>query len=706
MTIISWKTNFIGLNVPSKVVAGNLPSGTSSNNIIINDYWQYPNTVQDSLNPNSLQYPTDYWYGYGPTPMPYRWIINAQITQQDHGSNITRIPKAYDGMDIEVGDYVADLDTGKVLQVIQVLSKSSTNISCVAEDTLRYNTFNNGSGNGVFANEGGIVFFQINELGVPMTNPIPPGAGTVFVSNVNARFNWLNPLNNYVLQQPNNGFQKGDAVCIENQQFVLASAQNVGKFVGTVLQNGPGPDQFILRPANGIIDFVPGLPGVVGDYLYPSIDGSGDLTLDDASRRPVFMKIAMQIPSFTIGSNPNPAGNAGDIYQINGYNVGPISSNYNVTTAASEINALTNLHKVTADVVAYRTENQTNNSLCKLGFPISIRASGVSSMSAIINGVTVTFSSYIYGNVNGDTNAQYPADWAKDINNANIPNVVATTDGGTTQAFIKLTHLTGGAINITNVTSDANSTPFAGANSCSGLQLSIPANTSQTTLRLRRDDGGPINLVDISGNFLLFACGLLSGQNGRYALGLNIEQGLRSSNTNVVANITARNALYPLVGDQAYVINSDDGNGNYVNQWSIWLWNGSTWTLMSRQSSSTVAAKTLEYSLTTSSPASFNIGNIVSGTRVTVVTVEVLTAFTTSSLLELGYSVANPTSPEANTSGLMSSTLIDLSKTGIYATTGDILFGSETATGDVTLTGTFILGGSPTGSARILVSYV
>jgi len=71
-------------------------------------------------------------------------------------------------------------------------------------------------------------------------------------------------------------YRKGD--------FVLSDSDNVTKFIGTVLFPGPGPDQFILKPANGIIDFVPSLPGDVGDYIYPTVDGSGDLTIDDQSR--------------------------------------------------------------------------------------------------------------------------------------------------------------------------------------------------------------------------------------------------------------------------------------------------------------------------------------------------------------------------------------------------------------------------------------
>ena len=708
MTIFTWKTNFIGINIPPKVIFANIVDGS----VTPYEYWPYANTVRVPSDPNGLQYPTDPWYGYAfdadqgiSTAVPYQWKISFTVpVPAQHGSNITRLPKQYDANDIEVGDFVAGAGDGKVLQVISILEKNAGSVTVIVEDTLRYNTFKDPSGNGLFSTPGNAVFFNINELGVPMLDPLPSDLFPGFTNNVISRFNWLNPLNNYILYQKNNEFQQGDAICIENEEFVLATAENVSRFIGTVLQPGPGPNQFILRPANGIIDFVPGLPGVPGDYLYPSIDGSGDLTLDDASRRPVFMKISMALPSFTIGQNPNPLGSSGDVYQINGYDIVTSGSNYSLAAAAGFINAKTNLHKVTADVVKYRTSVTSNTSQPRPYPGISSRYNSSNPMKATINGVEVIFSTHMYGTMAGDpTTLQLAGDWVYDINAANVPNVIASSADGST---LTLTNIIGEDITIVNVTPDLNGNNFAGPNSCSAVALSTPANGSQNTLRLRRLDGGPILITDAIGQYLTTTVGLSSGQNGRYALGLNIEQGLRSSNTSVVADITARDALIPLVGDEAYVINSDDGNGNYVNQWSTWLYNGSTWTLIARQSSSTVSAKTVTYNLTNTSPSTFNIGTIVSGARVTVVTVEVSTAFSSSALLELGYSVANPTTPQSNASGIMTSQLIDLSKTGVYVTTSDVLFGTDTETGDVTLTGSFTSGGSTTGSAQILISYV
>jgi hypothetical protein len=324
---------------------------------------------------------------------------------------------------------------------------------------------------------------------------------------------------------------------------------------------------------------------------------------------------------------------------------------------------------------------------------------GTPNAVATINGVFVTFN---VGS-SSDPTIALPPEMVQVINSANIPNIVASTAANDT--LLVLTNTVGGAITIVNVSSDSDGMNFAGSNSGSGLPLSTPASTS-SFIRFTAVDARPIDFLNISG-FTIEDFGLISVENGIKAAGLYIQSGLRQSSSNVVLDLAALNSLTPIIGDAAYVIDSDDGNGNYVNQWSTWLYNGSTWTLTGRQSQSTVAAKTIQYAMTHSTAASFNIGSIVTGTRVTVVTVEVLIAFDSSSaLLELGYTVANPTTPTTVSSGLMTSNLIDLSKTGIYVTTGDILFGTNTVSGDITLTGTYVAGGATQGSARILISYV
>lgn len=630
MAINAWKTSFIGLSKPPKVLAANV---TSSVNL---DFWPYQLGAGDP-----------YWSG-GTNPLPFKYRMTFTFTDQSHGSHLTRTPFLYNAQDIEVGDFVAGADDGKVLQIMSIQSKDPYSLTAVVEDRLRYNVYKTGSS--IFNVPGNVIFFQINELGVPMLDPLPGTASSIFYPNVMSRFQYMNPLTNYLLEKTSHGFQRGDAVCIENGDFVLSDPDNITKFIGTVVEPGPGPDQFILRPANGIIDFVPGLPGSVGDYIYPSIDGSGDLTISDDSQRPIFMKIANAISTFTIGSNLDPTGVDGDVVEINKVpvTISSGSGTYNLTTAITAINLLTLNHKITADAVNGATVVTSNAG--GLGSAYGVIA-GYTPFSASINGTTVNFTTTTSGSVVFSDNTVADAnDMATDINAAGITNISASVS---TTGNLVITNAVGGSITIVNVSNDANNTPFAGANSQTSLALSTAANTTNFVLRLTRTDGGPMTLRDFQGQFFSDA-GVISGQNGRFALGLYIEQGLRSSKTTMVANIAARNALYPLPGDQAYVI--DAGNG----EWAVFLYDGAAWRRVNNQRSDATDARTLvlDVNLSTDSGVK-NIGYISSDRTVISVKILVTTAGPNNATVTVGTA--------GNTDEFVSSNDSILSQTGQYS---------------------------------------
>jgi len=595
MTINAWKTSFIGLNKPAKVLSGSVTSVTPVS------LWPYPNSADDP-----------YWSGSS-NPQYYKWEVSFSITERTHGSNLTRTPFRFNAQDIEVGDFVGGALDGKVLQILSISSKTNSEVVAIVEDRLRYNTFRDPMGLGLFSSNGDVIFFQINELGFPMLDPLPGEAGADFFTNVMSRFQYMNPLTNYLLEKPAHGFEQGDSICIEDEEFTLSDPDNIDRFIGTVVHPGPGPDQFILRPANGVIDFVPGLPGNVGDYLYPSLDGSGDLTASDASRRPIYMKIADAVTTSTTGTGIDPTGTDGDVVEINRVQItlGSGNGTYGVEEAVALINAETPNHNVTAVKVGAATE--VFSDIAGQGSAYGIIA-GYTPFSATINGVTVNFTTTTSGSAAyGDPVVADQNDMVADINAAKIPDVVASLVNGTD---IKLRHNAGGAITIANVTADANSNNFAGASSLSSLPLATAANTTTSALRLIRQDGGPLTIRDFSGQFLDTA-GVMSGQNGRYALGLNIEQGIRSSGITVVANMLARDALSALVGDQCYVI--DDGNG----EWATFVYSGSQWTKVGGERSVAVDARTIK-EVVALPGATTTIGTVSEDRRILNVSVTVL----------------------------------------------------------------------------------
>jgi hypothetical protein len=630
MAIVSWKTNLIGLGIPPKVI-----SGTASG-IVNLDFWPYSYSTDDP------------YYSLGSNPKPYRFRITFNISNNAHGSHLSRTPYVYNAQDVEVGDFVAGADDGKVLQVMSIVSKTENTLVAICEDRLRYNTYRSGSA--PFNVPGNVIFFQINELGLPMLDPIPGVAGAAFYPNVMSRFNYQNPLTNYVLEKTSHGFERGDAISIAGGTFVKSTSGNIDKFIGTVVAAGPGPDQFVLKPANGIIDFVPGLPGSVGDYIYLSTDGSGDLTTSSASKRPVYLKIADAIISRTTGTGIDPTGSSGDIVEINRIQISVGGSGaYNLSQAITAINAETANHSVTADSVNGATTATSNIANTAYGL-----VGGYVPFSASFNGSTVSFTTTtsgaaLYGAGVADAN-----DMAADINAASITNITASVSGS---GELIITNSIGGAITIVNVSPDANTTPFAGASSISGLALSTSANTSTFVLRLTRTDGGPLTLRDVQGSFFSTA-DVMSGQNGRYALGLNIEQGVNSGSINVVADITARDALSATVGDMAYVI--DAGN----SEWAQYVYTGSAWQRLSNQRSDAVDAQSLvlNYNLTAlSAPItnSFQAFPAISANRVVQsIKVLVTTACPSGTTVSVGTS--------GSTSSLASTLDFDLTTVGQY----------------------------------------
>jgi hypothetical protein len=636
MTINAWKTSFIGLNKPAKVLSGTADAFTTVS------LWPYANATDDP-----------YWSG-GLNPQYYRWEVTFTIQDRNHGSNLTRTPFAFNAQDIEVGDFVAGALDGKVCQIMSISEKGNNTLTAIVEDRLRYNTFRDPTGFGLFGTPGTVIFFQINELGFPMLDPVPGDAAADFFTNVMSRFQYMNPLTNYLLEQQNHGFEQGDAICIENGTFALSNSDNIGRFLGTVIFPGPGPNQFILRPANGIVDFVPGLPGNVGDYLYPSLDGSGDLTTNDNSRRPIYMKVAAAIATSTTGTGIDPSGTDGDIVEINRTQITLASGTgtYTLNDAVALINAETANHKVTAVKVGAATEVASD--VAGQGSAYGIVA-GYVPFSITINGETVNFTTTTSGSAAyGDPSVADANDMVADINTAKVADVVASVVNG---SEIKLRNNAGGAITIVNVSADLNGNNFAGANSVSSLPENTLANTTTSALRLVRLDGGPLTIRDFAGQFLDTA-GVLSGQNGRYALGLNIEQGIRSSGTAVVANITARDALNSLVGDQCYVI--DAGNG----EWATFTYDGQQWTKVGGERSVATDARTLvlDVDLSTTSGTQ-SIGFISSDRTVISVRVLVTTPAPTDAEVTVGTS--------SNISAFSESRDSILSQIGQYTTNPD-----------------------------------
>ena len=599
------KTSAIDLNVPAKVISVSVTASVSD------ALWEH----DDGLG--------DLWWSGGAQPKSYRWELTMTVTPVAHGSHLTRTPKVFNGFDIVVGDYIAGATDGRALQIVSITSKTATTVICKAEDRLRYNTFRSSTGSGIFTVPGGAVIFQINENGHPMIDPLPTGiASSDFYANVNSRFQYLNPQMNYMLDQVAHGFNAGDVVAIDKNTniFELSDAANIERLVGTVTHAGPGPNKFLLRPANGIVDFVPGLPGQPGAFIYPTTDGSGDLTLTNTGVA-VFLKLTNAIPSIAKGSVTGGAASAADKLEINETDVLFVTNSggvVSITNAVTDINALTSSHKVVASSTP--APNIITSDASTYGSAYGL-VGGYVPFSASINGGTVNFSTSVAGQAAYGIPVGIAEDMAGDINAAALPNITATHVSGNLQ----ITHSQGTAFTIVNGTADSNNNNFAGNGGVASLGTSYAA-ASGASLLLTRSDGGEIILTDKVGTPTT-DYGIISGHSGSYALGLNVEKGIRTAGgITVVADIAARDALNSsaLTGDQVHVLDSGE------SEWALYLYSGASWTLIANQDSAATDANSLSHTFTTpvggfGNTSTVTLGRISSNSRVLSVLVEVTT---------------------------------------------------------------------------------
>ena len=618
---MSYRSNQVKLNHPNKVLAVGVTSITGA------EYWPFQAGSGDM------------WWSGSQSPKHYQWDIEMNVTEQEHGSHMSRDEFAYNGLDIRVGDWIAGATSGQCLKIVSISYKSKTLVRCRVEDWLRYNTFKTTTGNGIF-NTGAAVVFTLNENGIPMLDPLPTTVVSSFFPLVISRFQYLNPQLNYVLEQANNGFVAGDVISVTTQDgFVKANASTAHKMVGVVTDAGPGPNQFMVMPNNRIIDFDPSIPGVRGDEIY--VDPFGQLSnTSTVTNKVVFLNLRGAIPTVLTGDQGNPEILGGYEVEINHVPITftGVSGNANISEIAALINNTTSNHNVIANTLPYENIITSDSSNTIYGL-----VGGYAPFSAYIDSgsgnTLINFTS---------SGSQYPGvstpeDMATDINNANGGSGIANLLVTATTTELTLTELNGNAINIYNGNAEGGGYYFVGASNISGLASGTGATNAQK-LQLTRQDGGEILIYEDS-DLWQTQTGIFSGHTGSVALAMNIEQGVRTGGTTVVADISARDALNVAAGDQAYVTNKGDG------EWGLYLYTGSAWVEISNQDSATVDAKTLTTTFTMpaagfGTSTTTNMGNISPGRKITSVSVDIEDPFTgyTGSILpnvEVG-TIADP----------------------------------------------------------------
>jgi hypothetical protein len=652
------------VDLPAKVLSGSVSAITGLG------AWPYDDGTGDP-----------FWVG-GSTPKDYRWRMTMTVVNQQHSSYKTRRPYYYTGMDVSVGDYVADREEGICVKVTAVISKTDTSVVCEVEDVLRYNTFRfqGGTGVGIFRIPSEVIVFSLNEEGLPVVDPVPTvGVGPNFFPNVMSRFQNIEADANFPLAKDNHGFEQNDLISADpnNNTFVKTDSGHP-YIVGTVSFNGAGPNTFFINPIQKVLDNMDSLIGDVGEVIYADPNVAGGYST--VGTVPVMIKLRNNTQSQTVGSVFGPTSPAGTAFKLNGVLV--TMSAGTLTECQSLINNTTATHGIVASTISSPVVAQSNPADCVNGEPAFLSTGA----QATINGVLVTFNTTTVGQATYGSAYALEEDMATDINAANIPNVVATTAGNK----LVLTNSAGGSITIVNVAADTGGNQFAGPASASGVPLATTSGAGGSALKLTAPDARAIDIYDQTGTFSE-DFGIVSAENGTKAAALYIEQGIREASTYVVANIPARDALDATFGDQCFV--QDAGNG----EWAHYIRTlDNSWVKLSDADSSVTDAQSVEIEVEFNSATNGLIHTISSGRRVSFVTVTVVTPFNgTAPTIAVGDAGSN--------SRLMTADQNDLTTIADYSTTPSYTYSNSGSDTDIEYY--FDPGNSTSGKAVIAITY-
>lgn len=238
----------------------------------------------------------------------YQWRINLEIQPQFHGNHTTQTPYQFNGLDVQVGDWIASGVIGRALKIVEIESQDYSVATLIVEDYERYNTFNDlmGSGSG-FIDTGNGIIFRLGSEGLPVLGPIPDlYMQDKAVEDLMARFIGRNNVTEFVLvRQENHGLFPGDVIYADfelDYGYKKVDKANLQRAIGIVTEMGvPGLAYFSYRPLGRLINNVnPPLWGAHGDVFYLNPDDPGQLTTDKPEENPIPVYLQLDLPNRAI----------------------------------------------------------------------------------------------------------------------------------------------------------------------------------------------------------------------------------------------------------------------------------------------------------------------------------------------------------------------------------------------------------------------
>ena len=83
------------------------------------------------------------------TGTPYQWLVTLGVLVQNHSDPYTREPYAYNGLDVEVGDWLVFINFSFAVQIVNIASQNASEITCEVQDVDLYNLYNDPTQSGI-----------------------------------------------------------------------------------------------------------------------------------------------------------------------------------------------------------------------------------------------------------------------------------------------------------------------------------------------------------------------------------------------------------------------------------------------------------------------------------------------------------------------------------------------------------------------------
>lgn len=620
----------------------------------------------------------DPWWEGGSSPRHYKWDVSFTLTApQEHSYPLSSTPFQYTLNDVNVNDFIVSGVSGKVYRISKVKSKTEQEMVCELEDVYRNMMLKYPQGLSQPENSSYFLCFSVNDSYQTGIDPflISPNISPSSVFYVNSYLNQIDFLRNPIFKADMD-LSNGDIIAIEKGIGFTKPSNNllsqvVGKIVGSTGVNR----EYIVEPITSHEE-IPQTLGEPGDVIYLHDDGV-TLTLD-VTQKPLYLKTYNAIPNVSRSNSDiqSPIINANTIIDLNGERIEFVDET-TLDEFVTMINGMDNGITANSVLPFYSIEND----LTRL-------SSGIVGVTTIpttieINNTQVVIQTTTAGQSEYGSEVAITTDIMYDINQANIPNIVASYDENTTK--LTITNTEGGDIIINNISGDI----FASddSDSAAGFNSNNISPKDTTIIEMIVDNGDEIVIRQIEGNFSS-SSGISGADNGRRAMGIYYGGKVREGTNYVIDNMSQLDDLSPLIGDGVHVLNS--GNGEWVEL----KYTSSGWITIATEDSARTDADTLSATITPDEQGQIFIGTVSSNSRISNITIVVNEEFDDDTMtINVGDSDTNDI--------LFNDTLIDLMNIGTYTNTPSNVYTNETD-----IYATISPHTSLTGNLKIIISYM